>query len=109
MCGAIGVHHEPIDASGPLVHDGDDRFRAVTTGVRAERAMSQTQSGSAIGKKTNTGTRPSVSARAQSADRLRAHKKMRVPRPTHTPAAAPSRAHLRVLISSAVCSVYQRL
>src|ERR1700731_2996097 len=31
------------------------------------------------------------------------------PFPTHTPAAAPSNAHLRVLISRAVCSVYQRL
>src|ERR1700730_3534099 len=31
------------------------------------------------------------------------------PFPTHTPAAPPSNAHLRVLISRAVCSVYQRL
>src|SRR5258708_34554372 len=71
--------------------------------------MSQTQIGGAIGKNTNAGTRPAVSTRAQSAERLRAHRKTRVPSPTHTPAAAPSNAHLRVLISRAVCSVYQRL
>src|SRR3954466_6265220 len=69
----------------------------------------QTQIGRAIGSNTKTGTRPFVSARAQAADRSSAHRNTRVPRPTQTPAAAPSSAHLSVLISSAVCSVYHRL
>src|SRR5258708_6216924 len=71
--------------------------------------ISQTQIGSAIGRRTKGGKRPGVSARAQSADRLRAHKNTRVPRPTHAPAAAPRNAHLTVLISRAACSVYHRL
>ena len=88
---------------------------AMTASVPCPRAsgenvrMSQTQSGSATGRNTNGGTRPSVSARAQPAERSSADRKTRVPRPTQTPAAAPSSAHLRVLISRAVCSVYQRL
>jgi len=69
----------------------------------------QTQIGSATGRNTNGGTRPFASERAQSPDRSSAHRKTRVPRPTHTPAATPSNAHLRVLMSRAVCSVYQRL
>src|SRR5580700_3446017 len=68
-----------------------------------------TQVGSATGRNTNGGARPFVSARAHSPDRSSAHRKTRVPRPTQTPAAAPSNAHFRVLISRAVCSVYQRL
>src|SRR5262249_15706795 len=71
--------------------------------------MIQTHSGRATGRKTNGGTRPGVSACAQSRDRSRDQRKTRVPRPTQTPAAAPSTAHFNVLISSAVCSVYQRL
>src|SRR5580704_6734805 len=69
----------------------------------------QTQIGSATGRNANGGTRPFVSARAQTPDRSSAQRKTRVPRPTQTPAAAPSNAHLRVLMSRAVCSVYQRL
>ena len=75
----------------------------------AKVRMIQTQSGSATGRKMKTGTRPGVSARAQSAERARAQRKTRVPRPTQTPAMAPSIAHLSVLMSSAVCSVYQRV
>src|SRR5262245_12292381 len=71
--------------------------------------MIQTHTGSASGSKTNTGTRPNVVARAASAERARNHRKTRVPRPTHTPAAAPRNAHFNVLIRRAVCSVYQRL
>ena len=75
----------------------------------AKVRMIQTQSGSATGRKMKTGTRPGVSARAQSAERARAQRNTRVPRPTQTPAMAPSIAHLSVLMSSAVCSVYQRV
>ena len=53
----------------------------------AKVRMIQTQSGSATGRKMKTGTRPGVSARAQSAERARAQRKTRVPRPTQTPGA----------------------
>src|SRR5262245_3549452 len=71
--------------------------------------MIQTQIGSASGRKTKTGACSGVIARAHSAERASAHRNTRVPRPTQIPATAPSIAHLNVLISSAVCSVYQRV
>src|SRR4029079_18118833 len=70
--------------------------------------MIHTHRGSATGSTTNGGKRP-VAMPARSAERARNQRKTRVPRPTQTPALAPSRAHFNVLISSAVCSVYQRL
>src|SRR5580704_17915697 len=71
--------------------------------------MIHAHAGRASGSTTNAGTRPWVSERAISVDRVSDHRKPRVPRPTHTPAPAPSTAHLSVLMTSAVCSVYQRL
>src|SRR5262245_52399139 len=71
--------------------------------------MNHTHAGRASGNRTNTGTRPNVTARASSAERTRNHKNTRVPQPTHTPAAAPRNAHFKVPMSRAVCSVYQRL
>ena len=100
---------EPIDATGPLVHGGDDRLRAVAAASAAKVRMIQTQIGSATGRKMKTGTLTGVSARTQSAERSSAQRNTRVPRPTQTPAMAPSIAHLSVLMSSAVCSVYQRV
>ena len=76
-------------------------------GPSPKRKTSETPSpagsGEEVGGRRRTASRWSAALVAQA----RALRKTLVPRPTQTSAAVPSKAHLRVLTSRAVCSLYQ--
>ncbi len=74
----------------------------------ANRRTSQTDAGSARGRSAQGPKGPRVSRPAAAPAHASAARNPRVPSPTQTPAPAPSKAHLEVLMSSAVCSAYQR-
>jgi len=74
----------------------------------AKTRISQTQSGNASGSSSQGGAEDGMRARTHESEAASVHRKARVPKPTQSPAAAPSEAHLKVLMRSAACSVYHR-
>ena len=79
--------------------------RAVGANVR----IRSTHAGSASGRSHVGEIPPGVTRFTHVPDAASDHRNARVPKPTQRPAAAPSNAHFSVLMTSAVCSVYQRV